>query len=203
MAGKSGRKAKSLEQAKAQTRPRRTPKKKPRAKPKTKRLTAAQTVQRDTEVVRDRLVGDMSWTGIATKHGIDESTARRILARWRENNAESIDQVDATGELWETLQGLEAQLERLREGRERAVKQNNLNAELGFEGKMLDTRQAKVKLLQEADMLPKNLGTLKHVFEVRTVVQRVVFVLDRIEKGEIEPGEAKREVLALLAPSDN
>lgn len=193
---------KSLEQQAKDDRkpPRRTPK---RTTPK--RLTAAQKVKRDNGLVRDRLVNDMSWTSLATKYGIEERSCRRILAEWRRNNASSLDEVDATGELWETLQAYEAQIERLRSLRDKAFKDNNLNAVLGAERQMTTVREAKFAKLQEADMIPKNLGTFKHVFEFRHLVEQVFVVLDKIEAEEIEPADARKLLLPMLSgdPSQN
>jgi hypothetical protein len=180
---------KSLEQeAKAQV----------KRKPPRKRLSAAEQVKRNRELVHDRLVNDLSWSALALKHNISERMCRKVMSGWRRENAGSIDAVDATGELWETLQGFEAQIERLRELRVKAENGKNWNVVLGAERQMTTVRQAKLALLQEAELIPKNLGTFKHVFEVRHVVERVLFVLDRIERGEIKPAEAKPELLALL-----
>ena len=184
---------KSLEQeAKAQIRPKRKPKRQP---PK---LTATQRVARNRLVVRDRLTNDMSWSALAVKYELSERGVRNIMAEWRRDNAGSIEMVDATGELWETLQGFEAQIERLRELRGNAEASKDWRVVLGAEKQITTVRQAKLALLQEAEMIPKNLGTLKHVIEVDEVVDRVMRVLDRVESGEIKPSQAKPELLALL-----
>ena len=162
------------------------------------RVSAAQKVKRDRQLVHDRLVGNLSWTALALKYDLSERGCRKIMALWRREHAGSISETDATGELWETLQGFEAGIERMRALAEKAEKGKNWNVVLGAEREITTIRQAKLRLLQEAEMLPKNLGTFKHVVEINHLVERVMYVLDRIETGEIKPSEAKPELLALL-----
>lgn len=190
MAEKRPPRGKSLEQqAKG---PKRAPKRKP---PK---LSVRQRSKRDDQVVIDRLVNDMSWPSIAKRHGISERQGRRIVAAYAQEQAPSLDEIDPTEEVWGAIQSDDAAIERLRDTRERAKKQNNLNAEIGAERTIAWLRNQKFSKLQQSGLLPKELGTLKHVYEVRHIVQRLLVVVDRIAKGEVEAASIRPELIALL-----
>ena len=123
MAAKRPPRGKSLEQQAKGAKPRRKP----------TRLTARQRIKRDNEVVHDRLVSDLSWASIAKKYGISERQAHRIVSAYAKEQSPSIEEIDPTEEVWEALQSDDAAIERLRDTRTRAIKQNNLNAEIGAE----------------------------------------------------------------------
>ena len=165
-----------------------------------KGLTNSKKRERDKEIVRDRLVNDLSWGALALKYDLDERSCRRIVAAHRTKNAASLSEIDPEGEVWDHLQGFEAQIERMRDLREDARAQKNLNAVLGAERLITTLRQAKLDLMQEAGLLPRNLGSLAHIHETRVVVETVMSVLDRVERGDLAAADAKRELLVLLEP---
>ena len=156
--------------------------------------------ERDKEIVRDRLVNDLSWGALALKYDLDERSCRRIVGAFRTKNAESLSEIDPEGEVWDHLQAYEAQIERMRDLREDARAQRNLNAGLGAERLIMTLRQAKIDLMREAGLLPRNLGWLRHIHETRVVVQTLMSVLDRVERGDMAAADAKRELLVLLEP---
>ena len=65
-----------------------------------------------------------------------------------------------------------------------------------------DDPAGEAALLQEAKMLPKNLGTLKHVVEIMHLVDRVMYVLGRIERGEIKPVRGEARATRAAAPGN-
>jgi hypothetical protein len=165
-----------------------------------KGLTTSKKRERDKEIVRDRLVNDLSWGALALKYDLDERSCRRIVAAHRKKNVASLSEIDPEGEVWDHLQGFEAQIERMRDLREDARAQRNLNAVLGAERLITTLRQAKLDLMQEAGLLPRNLGSLRRIFEVEEVVGVVMSVLDRVERGDVAAADAKQELLVLLEP---
>jgi hypothetical protein len=132
-----------------------------------KGLTSSKKRERDKEIVRDRIVNDLSWGALALKYDLDERSCRRIVAAHRTKNAESLSEIDPEGEVWSHLQADEAQIERMRDIREDARAQNNLNAVLGDERLITTLRQANLDLMQEAGLIPRNLGWLRHIHETR------------------------------------
>jgi hypothetical protein len=88
----------------------------------------------------------------------------------------------------------------MRDLREDGRAQNNLNAVLGAERLITTLRQAKIELMQEAGLLPRNLGSLAQIHEMRVVVEKLMSVLDRVERGDLAAGDAKQELLLLLEP---
>lgn len=140
-------------------------------------LTNSKKRERDKQIVRDRLVNDLSWGALALKYDLDERSCRRIVAAFRTKNAESLGEIDPAGEVWDHLQAYEAQIERMRDLREHARGQSNFNALLGAERLIVTLRQAKLNLMQEAGMLPRNLGSLRHIHETRVFVETVMSVL--------------------------
>jgi hypothetical protein len=170
---------------------------KPRGRPKG--LTPAAKRARDRRLVRDRVVEGLSWSSLALKYDLDASSCRRIVTAWRKENR-SLDEIDATVEVEEAIQSYEAQIERLQAIRMKAIDAERWNAVLGAERQITKVTQAKLNLMQQANLVPKELGTLKHVVETREVVQKVVLVIDRIESGEVKPADARRELIAMLGP---
>lgn len=163
-----------------------------------KGLTESIKRERDREIVRDRLVNDMSWASLALKYDMNARSCRRIVAAWQRTNAGNLREIDPEGEIWEQLQSYEAQIERMRDIRDDARAQKNLNAVLGAERQITTIREAKLGLMQEAGLLPMNLGTLRHVHETKVLVEKIMVVLTRIENGEVEATDAKRELLHLI-----
>ncbi len=88
----------------------------------------------------------------------------------------------------------------MRDLREDGRAQNNLNAVLGAERLIATLRQAKLALMQEAGLLPRNLGSLRHIHETRVVVETVISVLNRVERGDLGGADAKQELQVLLRP---
>ncbi len=133
-------------------------------------MTTSKKRERDKGIVRDRLVNDLSWGALALRYDLDERSCRRIVAAHRTKNVASLSEIDPEGEVWDHLQGFEAQIERMRDLREDARAQKNLNAVVGAERLITTLRQAKIELTQEAGLLPRNLGSLRDIHEIRLVV---------------------------------
>jgi hypothetical protein len=189
------RKAASLEeQAQRKGKPGRAP------KPRTgrKQLTPAQLAKRDAAIVRARIVLDWTWAHIAQEYGITERHARRVLADYRAENLLGLDEIEANAEVWEILSGYDAQLERYRDLLERARKVNNYMAEIAAEKGIREARRDRTSVLQEVGALPKNLGKLQVEHEVRVVVQKVMSVLDEVERGDLQASEAKRRLAEMI-----
>ena len=89
-------------------------------------------------------------------------------------------------------------MERLLELRVDALEQNNFNAVLRAERQLTSLIQARMGLMQEAGLVPRDLGVLRHVRRTKEVVNLVADVLRRVEEGEVQPGEARREVLRVI-----
>jgi hypothetical protein len=68
-----------------------------------KGLTNSKKRERDKEIVRDRLVNDLSWGALALKYDLDERSCRRILAAHRTKNVASLSEIDPEGEVWDHL----------------------------------------------------------------------------------------------------
>jgi hypothetical protein len=86
----------------------------------------------------------------------------------------------------------------MRDLREDARAQSNLNAVLGVERQITALRAAKLELMEAVGLLPRNLGLIRHIHETRAVVDVVMSVLNQVEQGGLAAPEAKRELLALL-----
>jgi hypothetical protein len=165
-----------------------------------KGLTNSKKRERDKKIVRDRLVNDLSWGALALRYDLDERSCRRIVAAFRTKNVASLSEIDPEGEVWDHLEAYEAQIERMRDLREHAHGQSNFNAVVGAERLIVTLRQAKLNLMQEAGLLPRNLGSLRHIHETKAVVETVMSVLDRIERGDLAAADAKQELLLLFEP---
>jgi hypothetical protein len=88
----------------------------------------------------------------------------------------------------------------MRDLREDARAQKNLNAVVGAERLITTLRQARLELMQEAGLLPRDLGSLAHIHEIRVVVETVMSVLNGVERGDLAAEDAKQELLVLLEP---
>ena len=71
-----------------------------------KGLTSSKKRERDREIVRDRVVSDLSWGALALKYDLDERSCRRIVADYRTKNSESLSEIDPEGEVSGSLASL-------------------------------------------------------------------------------------------------
>lgn len=70
---------------------------------------------------------------------------------------------------------------------------------------MIAADERTVELLQHVGKLPKELGTLRHVIDVREIAERMFDTLDRLDRGELTAAEVRAEFedAAGLAPIDS
>lgn len=54
------------------------------------------------------------------------------------------------------------------------------------------------ELLQSINKLPRELGTLRHVIDIRQIAVVLLDVVDRLEKGEATPDEARTKLLEMV-----
>lgn len=55
---------------------------------------------------------------------------------------------------------------------------------------MMDAQLRKMELLQHLGLLPRQLGTFRHVLDIREIGEQMVTVLLAVEQGEKTPGDA-------------
>lgn len=69
---------------------------------------------------------------------------------------------------------------------------------------MLQADERTVELLQHVGKLPRELGTLRHVIDVREIAEKMLTALDQMDAGEISPGEVRvafEELAGIGAPA--
>lgn len=69
---------------------------------------------------------------------------------------------------------------------------------------MLQADERTVELLQHVGKLPRELGTLRHVIDVREIAEKMLTALDQMDAGEITPGEVRvafEELAGIGAPA--
>jgi hypothetical protein len=171
------------------------------AKGRPRGLTRAAKEARDKLIVHDRVVLEMSWASIALKYDLDQRSCERVVASYKARNPAWRHEISPAELIEDELAALETQVERLRALRERAEADENWAVVLGAEKQISAVRLARLKLMQQAKMLPDDLGRLGEMHSNEVVVRAVVSVLDRVERGEVEAGDVKKELYELIERS--
>jgi hypothetical protein len=154
------------------------------------RLTAAQKVKRDAELVGDKIAG-MTWPEIAVKYKMSERGAQHVYYAWRDGAMENFAGEDALaiafefGVMFESMESQFAQLAR---------DADNDSAKVGALRARLVAIDKRLKLYQATGRLPHDLGKLKVEIDVRHVSQVLIGVMEKYDM----PIEARREVQMLL-----
>jgi hypothetical protein len=157
-------------------------------------LTEEERLERNAELVRDRLRGQ-GWEYIAEKYNLNYDTCQRIYSAWRSENQSTYQGRDPIAIVHSMLDRLESWVEQLAEVADASAtdttKISAINAQLNAL-----TRTA--ELMQATGILPHDLGTLRLELDVQTLAVKLVTVLT--EQGATP--ELKRAILEALKPDE-
>lgn len=171
--------------------PRTAPKPRMKRKPR-KRPTRAQLIQRARQIVLDRDVDWMSWSQIAEKHGVNEKTVRLNYDEYVNEIAPLIDGEDALEKAREFIRKLEGLQQRFAD---LAASSKNDSVKLGAMRELVVTLWREIELRQAVGLMPKHLGQLTVVAEVRWVAEQVLLLLKKYDA----PPEAMRELHEIMS----
>jgi hypothetical protein len=155
------------------------------------RRTASEKVERDRQIVSDRLKG-LSWSQIAESHGLRERQARNIFSEWQKSGAarlESEDPAEVVFGLIERYRQVELDLALV------AADADNSAAQVGAHRARLDAIDRQVELMQASGLLPRHLGDIQVGAEIQMVAARIVTVF----RDHGVPQEATRAVITALS----
>jgi hypothetical protein len=163
------------------------------------KVTAQEKVVRDAKVVVDRLKEGMTWAEVAKANDVSVRMARYIV---RDYFASGTGQAagkytDPTKIVDDLVAGYESDLWELTEAADLAWELNNVNALVGAIKGRMDARARLVEILQATNRLPKNLGQLSVIYDVRFLVEQVMLVFNEHDVAI----EVKRDLLARLRPA--
>jgi hypothetical protein len=138
------------------------------------RLAAVEKVQRDSEVVADRVRG-LRWATIAQRHALSERHCREIVQRWHQTRPGlgDRDPLEAVAEVLEQLEGV---IERLSLLADQPVQDS---VRLGALKALLAAQHERVELLMSVGLLPRDLGLVRHEIDIRRLTRTVMDVFDR------------------------
>lgn len=143
-----------------------------------------------------RVYERLPWHVVAKRDGRSQQTLERVVKDY-------LDHVD-NGELVESpldadaIELVRTSLERLAEIRDTAAelvtRAENQNAVIGALRTQLRAEKQYVELLQGVGKLPRELGTLRHLVEIRAVAQRLNELLGEFEAGKITATQVRLEL---------
>jgi hypothetical protein len=152
---------------------------------------------RDRQVIAMRLIERLPWAEITLRDGRTERQLRRIVADYEERAGDD-GLVAASALQRDPVQLIEAELDRLEMLRDSVVgimlDASTDAVALGAARTWLAVEQQYVQLLQAVGKLPKELGTFRHLLDVRELAIQLDRLLDGLESGERTPAEARAQV---------
>ena len=157
-------------------------------------LTEDERLERNAELVRDRLRGQ-SWAYIAEKYNIQIPQCQKIYGDWRQQNQSTYVGRDPIAIVHSMLDRLESWVEQLAEVADSSGTDTTRIAAINAQLNAL-TRTA--ELMQATGILPHDLGTLRLELDVQTLAVKLVTVLT--EQGATP--EMKRAILEALKPDE-
>jgi hypothetical protein len=144
-----------------------------------------------------RVIERLPWSEITLRDGRTERQLRRIVADY-EKRADDGGLVAASDLKRDPVQLIEAAIERLAMLRD-AVVGIMLDAStdamaLGAARTWLAVEREYIELLQAVGKLPKELGTFRHLLDVRELATQLDRLLDGLESGELTPAAVRTQV---------
>ncbi len=156
-----------------------------------RRLTQAQLLKRQLEILDDREVRNMTWAAIARKHAMGEKEARETYRRYVREIAPLIVEQAPVEMVHEYLRLLEGTRQRLAEVVESA---DNDSARIGGLREITKTIAKEIDLLERAGLMPTNVADAHVRAEHERLLQRMEEVLRR--RGV--PPEVYEELAAIF-----
>lgn len=202
MASQPPAKRKAAKRADNQARHRGQKGKAPPASAAGKRLSAARQALRDQLMVQ-RVAEDWPWEAIAAEAGISVAAARKAVAKRIADaplNLKS-DPVEVVERIFEGYQLSIGSFQALSAA---AAESNNLAASVGALKGANDAREKLLALLQATGRLPQEMGTLRHLIDIRAIAVRMLDVMEDFERDMVlalglQEDEERREAARAAA----
>lgn len=160
--------------------------------PKGPRLNAAQQSIRDSWIMA-RIAQGWTWEEAAKEAGIAVKTAKEAVRRRKQvlPNLLEQDPVKIVEEVIQAFQSDAGDFEKMAA----AYAESNPSAAIGAKKAAQDARWRMMVLMQSLGILPRQLGTLRHLVEIRGVVGVVIGAVDDFEEAVrgMKLPKAKRE----------
>jgi hypothetical protein len=164
------------------------------------RLSAEDTVVRNRALIADRLK-PMSWVALAAKYNLHERYCRRIFYKWSKSN-QGRNLTDVAGRdpieiVYESVARYEGWIEQLTEvafspEASDASRVAAITAQMNAQSKLTE-------LLQATGILPRELGKLRIVADVRYVAQAILTVFEE----EKVPTQVRERVIEVIRASSS
>jgi hypothetical protein len=167
----------------------------PKNAPKGRRLTNAEKTVRDTLIV-ERVALGWNWPDIAKEAGLSqEQTKRNYRARMKA--LPKLLEMDPMKIIELLVEGFQSSVIDF-EVMAREYAERNPSAAVGAKKAAVETRKDLAQLLQATGQLPHELGTLRHLHDIRMTVRHLLGHVDkfseRVRTIELPPAQ-KEEVL--------
>jgi hypothetical protein len=158
-----------------------------------KRLTHAQLLERQFEILSDREMHNMTWAAIGRKHSMGEKEARETYLRYVREIAPLIVEQAPAEMVCTYVRLLEGTRQRLSEVVENA---DNSSAQIGGLREITKTICAEIGLLERAGLMPTNVADA----HVRAEHERLLLETEEVLRRHGVPPEAYEELAAIFDP---
>jgi hypothetical protein len=152
-------------------------------------MSTRERAARDAEIVEARVTG-AGWAEVATRYGVSERHAKRVLAAFRDTRPR-LHERDPIEVVERALDEYDDIIDELR-AVARQTRQDN--ARVGALKARLQATESRLSLLQAVGVLPRDLGQLRVEHDVRFIAQAILDVFDRHDVS----AEARRDLQAVL-----
>lgn len=152
----------------------------PVAIPKGRHLTVAEKNLRDSLIMQRKAQG-WSWDEIAEEAGISPSQCKRAHANRKRALPPSLD-MDPLDLLRSIIDGFQSSIGDF-EHMALGYAERHPSAAVGAKKAANDARWRMTVLLQAIGIFPRELGTMRHVVEVRETAQKFLDLFDRLDAG--------------------
>lgn len=149
----------------------------------------------DRWVIHWRVFERLAWKEIVVRDGRQERTLRRVV----DDYLKHVEEGDAVRPLQrdpiELIEGMLNELTVMRDamvGISQSSDQDSVVVAAVREWRRL-VKEVR-ELLQGVGVLPKELGTMRHLVEVRELAETLERLLDRLEEGTITPAELRAQI---------
>lgn len=151
-------------------------------------LSAAQIAIRDFQIVKQRRELGWSWREIAEAHGLTQKAAQEAERRTLEAIPDLMN-MDPVG-IAENILREYLMSVRILDQMAAEYSEKNPSAAVGAVKGANDAREKVTALLQAMNRMPKELGTLRHLIDVRAISVRMLDTIDQFERRMEELGDA-------------
>lgn len=137
-------------------------------------------MQRDSLMIQRRVQG-WTWDAIAQEAGISVTSAKNAV-RVRQETAPIRLNTDPVRVIEQIMEGYQLSVGDFEMMAQAALDKNHIAAAVGAKRGANDAREKMLLLLQATGRLPQDLGTLRHLIDIRAIAVQMLDTMDEFER---------------------